>query len=69
MPMSSDEEIRCRCIELSVESGTKQVMTRARTFYDFIKGDKKRHPAPEPLPMNVTQEVMVERIRGQVKPT
>ena len=67
--MTSDEEIRTRCIELSVQSGTKAVMSRARTFYDFIKGDKKRQPVPEPIPLNVTPEVMQRRIHGQVEPT
>jgi len=70
MPMTSDEEIRTRCIELSVQSGTKAVMSRARTFYDFIKGDKKKQTVTaEPVPMIVTPEVMQRRIHGQVDPT
>jgi len=69
MPMSSDEELRAKCVELAISTGTKQVLTRARTIYDFVKGDKKRHPVPEPLPMNVTQEDMAERMRRIVRPT
>jgi hypothetical protein len=70
MPMSSDEEIRARAVELSIQSGTKQVLQRARSIYDFIKGDKKRQqPAAEPIPLTVTPEVMQRRIHGQVDPT
>ena len=69
MPMSSDEELRAKCVELAISTGTKQVLTRARTIYDFVKGDKKRHPQPEQPPMNVTQEEMARRVQPFVRPT
>jgi len=70
MPLTSDEEIRVRAVELAVQTGTKQLIQRARAIYDFIKGDKKKQTVTaEPVPMIVTPEVMQRRIHGQVDPT
>jgi len=70
MPMSSDEELRAKCVELAISTGTKRLIDRSRDIYDFVKGDKKRKlPQPEQPPMNVTQEDMARRVVGMIKPT
>lgn len=49
MTISSDEEVRLRCIELAQAIGPKRVLQRAREYHKFVKGDLHlRQPQPPP---------------------
>jgi hypothetical protein len=68
MAMSSDEELRLRCLELATQGNPKSVLTRARTYYRFAKGDKRPEDKPEPVPQ-YTQAGEARRVAPMIRPT
>lgn len=68
MAMSSDEEIRIRCLELALQGKERGVIQRARGYYLFTKGDKKPDEKPQPLPQ-YTQAGEARRVAPMIRPT
>jgi hypothetical protein len=68
MAMSSDEELRLKCLEFALYGNPRGVLTRARTYYRFAKGDIKPPSQQEQIPMNVTAEGEAKRIAPMVRP-
>lgn len=70
MAMSSDEELRLKCLELALQGNPRGVLTRARTYYKFAKGDRKEEDeeARKIAPPYVQSE-QAKRIAGMVRPT
>jgi len=66
--MTSDEDIRIKCLELALQGNPKTVIARARSYYKFAKGDKKEGDKPQPLPQ-YTQEGEASRVASMVRPT
>ena len=68
MAISSDEEVRLKCLELAQASGGRNVLSRARAYYRFAKGDHPEKPKQSEIPMKVTQEGEAKRLANQIRP-
>jgi hypothetical protein len=68
MAMSSDEELRLKCLELSLHGNPRGVLTRARAYYKFAKGDKKDTDKVTEAP-KYTQAGEATRVAPMIRPT
>jgi hypothetical protein len=69
MAMSSDEELRLKCLELALHGKERGVLARARSYYSFTKGDKKPEDPQAKIPPPYTQEGEANRVMSMIKPT
>jgi len=67
MAMSSDEEIRIKCLELALQGKERGVIARARSYYQFTKGDKRPEDKQQPLPQ-YTQAGEARRVAPMIRP-
>ena len=69
MALSSDEEIRIKCLELALSGNPRGVLTRARAYYKFAKGDKKEGDQPSKEAPKYTQDGEARRVAPMIRPT
>jgi hypothetical protein len=68
MAMSSDEELRLKCLELARQGRERGVLARARSYYNFAKGDKPKNEKVTEAP-KYTQVSEARRVAPMIKPT
>jgi hypothetical protein len=68
MTMSSDEEVRIKCLELALQGKPRGVIQRARSYYQFAKGDKKPEDKPQPVPQ-YSQAGEARRVAPMIRPS
>lgn len=69
MAMSSDEELRLKCLELALQGNPKSVISRARSYYRFAKGDKKPEDQQSRIAPPYVQEHEARRVAPMIRPT
>jgi hypothetical protein len=69
MAMSSDEELRLRCLELAAQGNPKSIVARARTYYRFAKGDRPVEDTKVKKLPEYSQAGEARRVAPMIRPT